>query len=35
VVTADGQRFLLNLAIKNPSPGFTVIKNWEAAVGSR
>ena len=35
VVTADGQRFLLNLAIKNPSPGFTVTKNWEAAVGNR
>jgi Tol biopolymer transport system component len=34
-VTADGQRFLLNLAIKNPSPGFTVTKNWEAALGSR
>jgi Tol biopolymer transport system component len=34
-VTADGQRFLLNLAIKNPSPGFTVTKNWDAAVGNQ
>ena len=34
-VTADGQRFLLNLAIKNPFTGFTVTKNWEAAIGSR
>lgn len=33
-VTADGQRFLLNLSIKNPSPGFMVTKNWAAAVRS-
>jgi Tol biopolymer transport system component len=33
-VTADGQRFLLNLSIKTPGSGFTVTRNWEAAVGS-
>jgi Tol biopolymer transport system component len=31
-VTADGQRFLLNQAIKNPLRGITVTRNWMSAI---
>ncbi|HEX7878869.1 MAG TPA: protein kinase [Candidatus Eisenbacteria bacterium] len=31
-VTSDGERFLLNQAIKNTNPGFTVMKNWDAGL---
>jgi Tol biopolymer transport system component len=34
-VSADGRRFLLNLAIKNSSAGFSVTKNWEAGIATR
>ena len=35
-VTADGQRFLVNTVVDQPTrPALTVILNWQAALGAR
>ncbi|MGH9142313.1 MAG: hypothetical protein ACRD2I_14365, partial [Vicinamibacterales bacterium] len=34
-VTADGQRFLMNVEPDDPGPPFTVVLNWPAVLAAR